>query len=223
MNATPTRETYDALQTAFDWLNGELFAGELPNCMISVRGLPRAYGHFDAGRYIRRPADLDGPPSEVDATDEIALNARLFRRPDREILSTLAHEMAHLWQQHLGKNPPKNAYHNREWAEKMKEIGLQPISASGKETGRQATHSIIDGGAFDRAAQVLLDSGYRIEWAEVATLAKRSTQAKHKYTCPECQQNAWAKQGAQLVCGKCEIEMTPADGAGDDEKGNQAA
>jgi len=31
--------------------------------------------------------------------------------------------------------------------------------------------------------------------------AKRAI--KTKYTCPFCQQNAWAKPGAALICGNC--------------------
>ncbi|SPE34073.1 hypothetical protein SBA3_2090010 [Candidatus Sulfopaludibacter sp. SbA3] len=33
--------------------------------------------------------------------------------------------MAHVWQQTHGK-PPTRSYHDRQWAAKMKEIGLHP-------------------------------------------------------------------------------------------------
>ncbi len=32
---------------------------------------------------------------------------------------------------------------------------------------------------------------------------KKKTASKTKYTCPACGQNAWAKPGAQLICGDC--------------------
>jgi predicted SprT family Zn-dependent metalloprotease len=44
-------------------------------------------------------------------------------RIDEDILSTLAHEMAHVWRQRDG-TPPRRAYHDRQWAAKMREIGL---------------------------------------------------------------------------------------------------
>src|SRR5580704_14785532 len=44
-------------------------------------------------------------------------------RSVEEILSTLAHEMAHVWQQSHG-TPPRRCYHDQQWAAKMKEIGL---------------------------------------------------------------------------------------------------
>jgi hypothetical protein len=31
--------------------------------------------------------------------------------------------------------------------------------------------------------------------------------AATKYTCPDCEQNAWAKPGAHLVCGDCDRPM----------------
>jgi hypothetical protein len=43
------------------------------------------------------------------------------------ILSTLVHEMVHVWQETYG-NPSRRGYHNRQWAEKMREVGLQPSS-----------------------------------------------------------------------------------------------
>ena len=55
--------------------------------------------------------------------------------------------------------PPRRSYHDRQWAAKMKEIGLQPSTTGepgGKETGQTVTHYIVKGGAFaqaDRQAQ----------------------------------------------------------------------
>ena len=41
----------------------------------------------------------------------------------KELMQTFAHEMCHQWQFHFG-NPSRRAYHNKEFAEKMKSIGL---------------------------------------------------------------------------------------------------
>jgi hypothetical protein len=57
-------------------------------------------------------------------------------------LSTLVHEMVHVWQQHCG-TPSKRGYHNKEWATKMKSVGPQPSSTGmvgGKETGQRMSH-----------------------------------------------------------------------------------
>jgi hypothetical protein len=128
------------------------------------------------------------------------------------VLSTLAHEMAHLWQQHFGK-PSRSAYHNKEWAAKMKEIGLQPSDTGapgGKETGQKMTHYIVAGGPFAVACRELLSDGYRLAWGEVIDAAKddgdddKNKSNRVKYTCPGCGVNAWGKPDLALICGDCE-------------------
>lgn len=41
--------------------------------------------------------------------------------------------------------------------------------------------------------------------------AKAKTKSKTKYTCPSCDANAWAKPGANLVCGDCEETLEEQD------------
>ena len=146
----PTRETYDPLQQAYENLNRSLFEGELPNCLITLQRSKKSYGYFCGDRFGRADGTL---------TDEIALNPTHFRdRPQEEVLATLAHEMVHLWQHHFGK-PGRGRYHNKEWAEKMKSIGLQPTSTGkddGAETGDVMGHIIVPDGPFDRAVRKLL-------------------------------------------------------------------
>ena len=141
----PTRETYDPLQQAYENLNRSLFEGELPNCLITLQRSKKSYGYFCGDRFGRADGTL---------TDEIALNPTHFRdRPQEEVLATLAHEMVHLWQHHFGK-PGRGRYHNKEWAEKMRSIGLQPTSTGkddGAETGDVMGHIIVADGPFDRA------------------------------------------------------------------------
>ena len=94
----PTTEAYRELQTAYDFFNRELFEGKLPPCLITMpRRRKSSMGYFSAKRFERR----DGQ-----TTDEIALNPYHFRRAtDLEILSTLVHEMVHLWQEHFVISP----------------------------------------------------------------------------------------------------------------------
>ena len=105
----------------------------------------KAYGYFAGGRF--------GSKDGAEITDEIALNPSHFKsRTDEQSLSTLAHEMAHLWQHHFGK-PSRAGYHNKEWAAKMHEIGLHPSDTGqpgGKETGQSCSHYIVEGGRYAR-------------------------------------------------------------------------
>src|SRR5262249_48952647 len=144
--------------------------GELPNCLITLQRRNRTYGYFSGDRFGR----TDGL-----VTDEIALNPRhFFNRPVAEVLATLAHEMAHLWQHHHGK-PGRNRYHNPEWADRMKAIGLQQTTTGeegGDETGDRVHHYIVPDGPFDATVRKLLTRGFSISWIEKPPAAKESGQ-----------------------------------------------
>jgi hypothetical protein len=206
---TPTLEAYGELQTAYDHYNRLLFHDALPPCLITLhRESHRVLGYFSHKRFVRLS---DGRT----ATDEIAMNPLHFAgRSVEAVLSTLTHEMVHLWQAHLGK-PSRKEYHNKEWAEKMKSIGLQPSDtgeSGGKEAGQKMNHYITAGGAFERATAELLQSGFALSWADAAILDKvakpKKSGTRVKYTCPDCGANAWGKDGLHLICADCDQSMT---------------
>jgi predicted SprT family Zn-dependent metalloprotease len=109
----------------------------LPQVLVTLQRHARTYGYFSPQRFNGR--------IDKTAVHELALNPDGFAgRTDELILSTLVHEMAHVWQQTHGK-PPRRSYHDRQWAGKMREIGLQPSSTGepgGKETGQSMSHYI---------------------------------------------------------------------------------
>jgi SprT-like family len=187
--------TYASLDNAYKHFNRHLFGGLLAPCIITLQRHKGAFGYFVAARM----AELDD--GEDQAVDEIALNPASFAgRLPRDILSTLVHEMAHLWQHHYG-TPGRDRYHNAEWAAKMKAIGLIPSHTSrpgGRETGQKMSHYIEEGGAYARAYARL--ECPRILYKDVhdageSAARKKKTASKTKYTCPGCAANAWAKPG----------------------------
>jgi hypothetical protein len=128
-------------------------------------------------------------------------------RTDEMILSTLVHEMVHVWQQTYG-NPPRRSYHDRQWAAKMREIGLQPSSTGeegGKETGQSMSHYVIPDGRYAKAYAKLAATGFQLHWQSIPATeqARGKKSSKTKFTCPECGLNAWAKPDAHLICGMC--------------------
>lgn len=155
---------------------------------------------------------------------------------DAEILSTLVHEMVHHWQYYFG-SISRNGYHNRQWANEMERIGLMPSSlgkydahnpriadhltaeqiihaAEGKRTGQNMSHYIIPGGKFEYHCTRLLTRGFTIHQTgrgipPAAKAEKKKDPSKTKYTCPQCTANAWAKPGANLICGDCQQKMLP--------------
>jgi predicted SprT family Zn-dependent metalloprotease len=195
---TPTE--YRGFQKAYDFFNATLFDNSLPHVLVTLQRHARARGYFSPERFTGRVEPV--------AAHELALNPDTFTgRTDEEILSTLAHEMTHVWQQTCG-TPPTRCYHDRQWAAKMKEIGLQPSTTGapgGKETGQSVTHYIVPGGPYAVAYAQLQATGFQLHWQSAAAdpQAKAKKASKTKFTCPDCAQNAWAKADALLICGNC--------------------
>lgn len=209
----PTGHVGDALQRAFDHFNAKLFDSRLPPCIILLHRKKNANGYFWPERFGKRG---DGELK----LHEIALNpSTMGGRTDRDVLSTLVHEMCHLERQIAERKQPKGGYHDTLWAVMMRNVGLQPKSLDnpGKETGNKVTHEIVEGGPFDLACAELLAAGLTLPYVErqfseaQATRAKAKTKSKTKYTCPSCDANAWAKPGANLVCGDCDEQLEEQD------------
>jgi len=222
-------ENYDLagrFQKAFEFFNQRLFADKLPCVVITTQRHRGANGYFAPDSYVQRHFDEDGdmllPEYKV---HEIAIMPdSMYNRTDRDVLSTLVHEMCHLKQQEYG-SPSRHGYHNREWAEMMRMCGLQPTTLGrldvrnpdlpaeekqkdeGKETGQKVSHYIIPGGAFDEVCKELLAGGFTLNLQMLPQLVEKAKRNKLKYTCPQCGINAWAKQGIKLACGECMEKM----------------
>lgn len=221
----PTQETYDQLQTAYDYFNRTLFDAALPPCLITLQREKRTHGYFCHQRFVN---------DDGQRTDEIAMNPAYFAGvPLPEILQTLAHEMVHLKQAHFG-TPGRRGYHNREWADWMQAIGLMPSSTGapgGRQVGDRMSDYIIPGGPFDRACNELLATGFSVTWKDrlvardhlqqllqdgeadlsayvvEADAPKESRSNRRKYSCPACGVNAWGRPGLHLICGDDEVAL----------------
>jgi predicted SprT family Zn-dependent metalloprotease len=206
---TKHNESYITIEKAYQHFNKHLWGGKLPPCLITYTRHRRAYGYFSPNRMIT--------VDSKSIAHEIALNPLHFKtRPLHEVLSTLVHEMAHLWQQERG-NFAGN-YHNREWGSEMKRIGLYPSDTGrkgGKETGRNMSHYIIEGGLFEVSYDALKHKVIlyqdRAETSAEKKVRRNKAASKTKYTCPHCEVNAWAKPNAPLMCGECECNMVTED------------
>ncbi|NKC02223.1 MAG: sprT domain-containing protein [Pseudomonadales bacterium] len=224
----PTNETYSELQIAFAHFNLELFDSELPACLITLQRQKNTFGYLSPERFVNRGGKR---------ADEIALNPSYFAsRTPQDVMSTLVHEMVHLWQFTFGK-PSRGRYHNKQWAEKMKSIGLHPSDTGepgGKETGDQMTHYLIDGGPFHHSCNGLISDAFRLSWLDRfpekvsgtiepgldegqmerlgivepdENTGGSNSPSRTKFTCSGCSANAWGKASLNLVCGGCELPM----------------
>lgn len=216
----PTAEIYGGMQYAFDFFNAALFDNSLKKPVLTLVRKRQVLGYFWQNKF----ENIDG-----DITHEISINPRyLEAQADKEVLSTLVHEMVHLFRHQHGALNRKgttgtNGYHDLVWAAKMDAIGLQPTNngaPDGKRTGRRVTHIIIEGGPFDSACNILLSSGFRFNWHGADILSPSTNKNpndpsqpnkknKLKFTCAVCGLNAWAKPTALFTCSQCIQPMCP--------------
>lgn len=232
MKRSPTTRQYSALQHAFAVFNAELFDNSLPDCLITMQRKARTYGYFS---YQRFRSD-DGHSF----TDEIAINPQFIASHGRiEALQTLVHEMVHLWQHHHG-DPGRGRYHNKEFADKMESIGLMPSSTGkpgGARTGQNMADYPIPGGRFEKVAQVLLATDFKIPWADrhlpaelgnaggpmaegetgdqvqgPAPAPASKNKTKYVLTCPKSGKpvSVWGRPGLALGCVECGERYSPA-------------
>src|SRR5262249_32630102 len=114
------------------------------------------------------------------------------------ILSTLAHEMVHVWR--FAFERPRPGAHNRDWGEKMRSIGLDPVddpvrydsfSPSDPKyvpgTGEHRRLKAPDGreGAFALACRKLR---FKIKWE----------------ACRRCRRTSYLSGGGVSICAACE-------------------
>ena len=201
MNKTViTLKEYQGFQKAYDFFNRELFAGGLPQVLVTLQRHANSRGYFSPQRFKGRV--------EKETAHELALNPDTFiNRTDAMILSTLVHEMCHVWQETYGE-PSRRGYHNRQWAQKMREVGLQPTTTGkegGAETGQAVTHYILPQGRYETAYAKLAATGLQLNWQSLPAMGqgRGKSSSKTKFSCPGCGQNAWAKPRARLICGQC--------------------
>ena len=225
---TPTEQQFDALNKAYQYFNRVLFGGQLPGCILNFSRKKGTHGFMAPGRW-RRVGEDDY------TTHEISLTPYTLYREPILVFSTLVHEQVHLWQWEFA-NSSRSGYHNKEWADKMEEVGLMPSDTGapgGKRTGQHMTHYIIEGGRYEQAFNAmppeytlpftslegdlmksLINGGAggssksgEPEPGGVAIAGK--SREKTKYTCPGCGVNVWGKPALNLLCVDCNETLQP--------------
>ncbi|HQP37224.1 MAG TPA: SprT-like domain-containing protein [Polyangiaceae bacterium] len=209
----PTQAQYEAFSRIFGFFNEELFAGHLPQVMLTFSRRSNALGFFAPKRWSQI-RDKEGA-----AVHEIALNPdHLTQDEMTDCISTVVHEMAHLWQESFGA-PSRRGYHNKEWAAQMERIGLMPSDTGhpgGKKTGQSVSHYIIEGGVFQVAFERMPKSWWLPFVAGVAAKSAKPSQnsSKTKFVCAGCDSKVWGRPDLRIMCLDCRIQFLPEDEVG---------
>lgn len=195
-----TPQLYERFNNAFDRLNNEFWKGKLPPVILTFVRKPNSMGYFAADRWEGKKNNL---------ASELALNPDWIKsKGTKEALQTIGHEMVHLWQFKLGKKCPKKVYHNAEFRDEMKRIGLITSSTGaegGKQTGQKMSDYIEKGGPFEALVKKMLKEGFDFDWSGVPDSGKKAKKGgkRVKYVCTEdgCGFQCWAKHDANVLCG----------------------
>lgn len=229
---TITKCEYSNLDHMFDFLNRQLFEGELPDLLFTYQYRGKYYGFYRPAMFALRDKRSRGRVAEL------ALNPKMFVEcDDLEIIQTIGHEMCHHWQALLG-TMSRSGYHNKQFAHKMQSIGLMPSSTGepgGKMTGQRMADYVIPNSRFERAAHMLIKSGYIVNFEapitarDIRTAQPSNTQssptatvpvpgldepapehpnAKTTYICP-CDEYMWGKPTLEVRCKKCGGDFEP--------------
>jgi hypothetical protein len=197
----PTKTQFAAYQKMFDYFNHTLFKNILPECMLSFsRQRSSSHTLFTSEQWHEKFGS---------AMPEISLNLKQLSEDEPiEVMATLVREMVHLWQERYG-HPSQKGYYNREWAEKMTEIGLIPSATGlpgGKPTGQTIRHYIENNGRFEQAFRKIPDTCL-LPFRPTAIDGEKVKGNKEKvmYRCVGCGAKVWGKGGLELMCGCGEV------------------
>lgn len=200
------------LEKMFRTLNDKYFDGKLEEPIITVQSTPRAYGHVTVGKSWRKGQEH---------RHELNIGAGTLDRPIESIVSTLLHEMVHLWNLQTGVKDCSRggAYHNKRFKQAAEKRDLiisydGTIGWSITEPSEQLIDFIIEQGWSDIQMS-------RIEWkyiptgtetdnktgTETTTITGKSSHTR-KYQCPCCKNSIRATKQVNIMCIDCNEIMT---------------
>lgn len=203
----PTKDQFIAYQNMYDYYNDNLFSSQLPQVMLNFSREGRSIAGFVAPIKWMQGDNF---------IHELSITPNILERSRKLVIQTLVHEMCHIWQIEFG-SPSRSGYHNKEWANKMEELGLMPSNTGepgGKKTGQKMMDYLIKGAKVDvylnempeeywfpitecdpKRRLMILTGNNEIQ---IETAKKKR---KIKYTCPQCKSNVWGKPNMVLFCG----------------------
>lgn len=192
----------------FRQLNDDKFAGELEMPIITVQSTPRAYGHVTCGKVWGN--------SKGGNQYELNIGAGTLNRPIENVVSTMLHEMVHLYNMmhNIQDCSRGNTYHNKKFKSKAEEVGL--IIDYDSRIGWSITSPSEDLITYIIAQQwedILINrnEGIRIAIggksgnsdADSDDVETKKPSSTRKYQCPHCKMSVRATKEVRVMCVDC--------------------
>lgn len=186
------------LEELFDFFNEKLYEGKLEKPIISIQSDPKGSSYGWCTTY-KAWETTDG-----ESYYEINMTAEHMTRSFEEIVGTLIHEMAHLYNL-MNEIKDCNAaqYHNKKYKEAAEAHGLIV-----EKMGRYGYASTK---INDEVKEMIKDLDYTFDIAR-KTLTRKSGAGKkrvsYKYMCPCCGSKVYAASPINVRCIDCDEDMT---------------
>lgn len=189
----------------YDYLNAELFGGELIKPVITIQRDERnkTNGWWSVAKVWRENADDDGE-------HELNMTAQQLHRPIGEIAATMIHEMCHQYASvHEMQDTSRGGnYHNKLFKKIAETHGLTVACAP--QIGWSVTALTDDTAAkiAEFTAANPCDIIYRLPVMKGQTVKTSSTR---KYICPVCGMSVRATKQVNIKCVDCDELMQSDD------------
>lgn len=200
------------LETAFWVLNRVYFNDELPEAVITIQSSQRAYGHITVRKVWK---------DSFDSYHEINIAAEYLNRPVENIISTLLHEMCHLYamENHIKDTSNQGRYHNKRFKEIAEARDLKishsqyigwsvteptdKLKAVIKENGLDKKIDCVRMGVVTAGGNGGTDGGSD---GTDGNLPKKKSSTR-KYMCMGCRNSVRATKDVNIMCMDCGLKM----------------
>lgn len=194
------------LEKMYRQLNIDKFEGKLCQPIITIQSTPRAYGHVTCGK-VWRVKDSE--------SYELNMGAGTLDRPIESVVSTLLHEMVHIYHlmNEIQDTSRGNTYHNKKFREKAESVGLvieydKRIGWSVTSPSEELIDYIISQGWTDlllnrqESLRIPRPSGSRNGSGDDEKPPKKPSSTR-KYICSLCGMSVRATKEVRIMCVDC--------------------
>lgn len=215
---TRTSRAAGYLEKMFRALNQDFFGGEIDEPIITIQNKSDSYGHVT----VLKTWSIKG---QEEKRHELNISSAYMARPIEEVVSTMLHEMVHLWnlKNNIQDCSRGQTYHNKKFREKAIEIGLN------------CEHHLKYGWTLTSASEKIIDYIISKGWTELdmtdgidfsqlftgrgtkggtddagtpTTVTPPKTKSNsRKYVCPHCGMIVRATKVVNVMCGDCHETM----------------
>lgn len=212
---TKTSRVAGYLEKMFRAINTDSFGGELEEPIITIMSTPGAYGHVTVSKVWR---------AKGSERYELNMAADWLERPIENVVSTLIHEMTHLYNMQMGIQDCSRGgtYHNKKFKEEAEKhmISIEKHEKYGwtltSPTDELLEYIMEKGwGDIDMGRGCLFglfggtDTGKPGKGTQTGADGQDEPKrgSSRRYQCPSCKAIVRATKDLKIICGSCNVDF----------------